>query len=214
MKLAQKPDDKRLIRGEESRRLILQAAISSIAALGLGNMTLDRVAERAGISRALVVFHFKSKSKLIEDVLNYLGKQYSAGWDSVVKDESGSAMLRILRLVDYDIRFACENPQYVSAWHAFWGESKGNQLYRELAVPRDERYESEMKKLFSRVIEEGDYKEDELPSITTGLYAMLFGVWVESHLNPGPDNYNRYMKAARLFLSKIFPKQPLPELTG
>jgi AcrR family transcriptional regulator len=214
MKVAQKSKDKRRIRGEESRALILQAAISSIAALGLGNMTLDRVAKRAGISRALVVFHFKSKNKLIEEVLNYLGNQYSAGWDLVVKDETGPAMLRILRLVDYDIRFACENPQYVSAWHAFWGESKGNALYRELVVPRDERYESEMKQLFSRVIEEEGSDKAELTSITTGLYVMLFGIWVESHLNPGPDDYNRYMKAARLFLSKIFPKQPLPELSG
>jgi hypothetical protein len=40
---------------------------------------------------------------------------------------------------------------------------------------------------------------------------MLFGFWVESHLNPGPDDYNRYMKAARLFLARVFPNQPLPE---
>ena len=211
MKLAQKPKDKRRIRGEESRKLILQAAISSIAALGLGNMTLDRVAKGAGISRALVVFHFKSKNKLIEEVLNYLGNQYSAGWDLVVKDETGPAMLRILRLVDYDIRFACENPQYVSAWHAFWGESKGNALYRQLAVPRDERYAREMKQLFARVIEDGGYDQEELPSITTGLYVMLFGIWVESHLDPGPDDYNKYMKAIRLYLGKCFPKQALPE---
>jgi len=114
MEAVQKPTDKRRIRGEESRKLILQAAISSIAALGLGSMTLDRVAERAGISRGLVVFHFKSKNNLIVEVLNYLGNQYASGWDTVVKSNSGSSMLKILRLVDYDIRFACENPQYIS----------------------------------------------------------------------------------------------------
>jgi len=211
MEAAHKPTDKRRIRGEESRKLILQAAISSIAALGLGSMTLDRVAERAGISRGLVVFHFKSKNNLIVEVLNFLGNQYSSGWDTVVKSNSGSSMLKILRLVDYDIRFACENPQYISAWHAFWGESKGNLLYHELVVPRDERYEKEMKQLLAQIIDEGGYDRRELPSITTGLFAMMFGIWVESHLNPGPDDYDKNTKATRLFLSKVFSGQPLPE---
>ena len=78
-------------------------------------------------------------------------------------------------------------------------------------MPRDERYAREMKQLFSMVIEEEGSDKAELPSITIGLYAMLFGIWVESHLNPGPDDYNRYMKAARLFLARVFPNQPLPE---
>jgi len=211
MEATQKPIDKRRIRGEESRKLILLAAISSIAALGLGPTTLDRVAERAGISRGLVVFHFKSKNNLIKEVLNYLGNQYSSGWDAVVKDSSGSSMLKILRLVDYDIRFACEYPQYVSAWHAFWGESKGNMLYHEFAVPRDKRYEGEIKQLLAQVIDEGGYDRRELPSITTGLVAMMFGIWVESHLDPGPDDYDKNTKAARLFLGKVFPRQPLPK---
>jgi len=211
MEATQKPADRRRIRGEESRKLILQAAISSIAALGLSPMTLDRVAERADVSRALVVFHFKSKNNLIGEVLHYLGNQYSSGWDAVVNDNKGSSMLKILRLVDYDIRFACENPQYVSAWHAFWGESKGNLLYHEFAVPRDERYEGEIKQLLAQVIDEGGYDKRELPSITTGLFAMMFGIWIESHLNPGPDDYDRNTKAARLFLSKVFPGQSLPE---
>ena len=64
-----KTPDKRRLRGEQSRRLILQAVIDSIALEGLGRFTLDRVAERVGISRGLVVFHFKSKKNLIEEVL-------------------------------------------------------------------------------------------------------------------------------------------------
>jgi len=211
MEVTQNPVDKRRIRGEESRKLILQAAISSIAALGLGPMTLDRVAGRAGISRGLVVFHFQSKNNLIKEVLNYLGRQYSSGWDAVVKDNRGSSMFKLLRLVDYDVRFACENPQYVSAWHAFWGESKGNLLYHELAVPRDKLYESEMEQLLARVIDEGGYDKRELQTITTGLVAMMFGIWVESHLNPGTDDYDKNTKATRLFLSKVFPRRPLPE---
>jgi AcrR family transcriptional regulator len=59
MSVAEKTADKRRVRGEESRKLILKAAVDSIATMGLGKLTLDRVADRAGISRGLVVFHIK-----------------------------------------------------------------------------------------------------------------------------------------------------------
>lgn len=209
MQAVEKPKDKRRERGEESRRLILQAAIMSIAALGLSNMTLDRVAERAGVSRALVVFHFKSKNKLQEEVLQYLGRTFAQGWDAVKKDAGASHLEKLIQLVDYDIRFAYENPNYVSAWHAFWGESKGNLLYQNLSIPRDERYSLELEQLIAGIIDEGGYDREELKPIEMALGAILFGVWIKSHLSLDLDDCDRYLKSVRLFLSKSFPRHTI-----
>ena len=197
--------DKRRMRGEESRKVILQSAIDSIAAFGLGSMTLDRVAERAGISRGLVVFHFKSKSKLLEAVLDFLGKQYEAGWNIVYQETSDSSMEKILSLIDYDIRFAYENPKYVSAWHAFWSEAKGNMLYHNISFPRDVNYEGQLEELIVEALEEQNGESAEAKMITMGLTAMMFGVWVESHLNPDPGDCAKYMQALRFYLNKCFP---------
>ena len=207
MQVTSKTRDKRRMRGEESRKAILQSAIDSIAASGLGSMTLDRVAERAGISRGLVVFHFKSKSKLLEEVLNYLGKQYESGWNTVYEKEAGSAIEKILALVDYDIQFAYENPKYVSAWHAFWGEAKGNLLYHDISFPRDISREDQLGELIADVVKDQAGDPAEAAPITMGLSAMMFGVWVESHLNPDPDDCARYMQAVRVYLRKCFPVQ-------
>lgn len=209
MRAAEKPKDKRRERGEESRRLILQAAILSIASLGLSNMTLDRVAEKAGVSRGLVVFHFKSKNKLHEEVLQYLGRTFAQGWDRVKKDASASNLERLIQLVDYDIRFAYENPNYVSTWLAFWGESKGNFLYQNLSVPRDERYSLELEQLIAGIIDEGGYDREELKPIAMALSAILFGVWIKSHLSLDLGDCDRYLKAMRLFLSKSFPRHTM-----
>ena len=210
MQASAKTKDKRLQRGEASRKQILAAAVASIAALGLGGMTLDRVAERAGISRALVVFHFKSKSRLLEEVLEYLGGRYAEGRAAVLEDKAAPALERLLRLVDYDIRFAYEHPRYVSAWHAFWGESKGNLLYQNLSFPRDKDYAGELEQLVAEIIDEGGYASAELQPISMALSAMLFGVWVESHLNPRPEDCERYLQALRLLLGKTFPAHKLP----
>ena len=202
--------DKRRLRGEESRRLILKAAVDSIAMDGLGRLTLDRVAGRVGISRGLVVFHFKSKKNLVEEVLQYLSVQYSGGWYEIVAEKDEDEVSKLLRLIDYDIRFACENPRYISAWHAFWGDSKGNMLFNELAVPRDEGYAQDMAGLLAKISAAGAYDQQDLPSITQGLVVMMFGIWTQLHLNPGADDYSANMQAVRLFLKKMFPNTPFP----
>jgi AcrR family transcriptional regulator len=198
------------MRGEESRRLIVQAAIACIATQGLSNTTLDRVADRTGVSRALVVFHFKSKSGLLTEVLDFLGTRYSEGWDATIAAGGASTIEKILRLLDYDVRFASENPEFLSAWHAFWGEANGNSLYRELSFPRDRRYAQDIHQLLATLFEEGGYDQSDLTPAQTGINAMLFGLWVEAHLNPGADDYRKGMAAVRLFLSKVFPNHPLP----
>ena len=201
--------DKRRLRGVESRQLILQAAVDSIAATGLGRFTLDRVAERIGISRGLVVFHFKSKEKLVEEVLDYLGADFAAGWNAILAQQTDD-ITRLLRLLDYDIRFACENPKYVSAWHAYWGDAKGHMLFHEQVVPRDEGYASDLAQLLEKICDEGGYDKQDLSSVVRGLVAMMFGVWVQLHLNPGQNDYAVSIKAIRLFLQKMFPRTEFP----
>ncbi len=206
-------NDKRRARGNETRSRILKSVITIIATLGLGNSTLDRVAEHAGVSRALVVFHFKSKKKLIQEGLDYLGRIYSQGWDSVAaSSEDFTTMEKILCLINYDIRFVRDNREYLSVWAAFWGESKGSVLYREQAVPRDQRYTKELKELLARYITEEGYEIQNLHLIISGLNAMQFGIWIESHLDPKPDDYQTGMAAVQLFLANTFPKKPLPEI--
>jgi TetR/AcrR family transcriptional repressor of bet genes len=211
MSVAEKTADKRRVRGEESRKLILKAAVDSIATMGLGKFTLDRVADRVGISRGLVVFHFQSKDNLIEEVLSYLGRQYQGGWEAVLGGEAKSDMERLVRLIDYDIRFACENPKYVSAWHAFWGEAKGNIMYQEQVVQRDIGYSRDMEHLLEKISGDGEYDKQELSLVTRGLFVMMFGIWVQVHLNPDPNDYELNSKAVRLFLGRMFPNTKIPD---
>jgi TetR/AcrR family transcriptional repressor of bet genes len=211
MEVAEKTVDKRRVRGEESRKLILKAAVDSIATFGLSKLTLDQVAERVGISRGLVVFHFKSKDNLIEEVLSYLGRQYHSGWEAILNGEAKSDMDKLVRLIDYDIRFAHENPNYLSAWHAFWGEAKGNVMYQEQEGQREKGYSRDMERLLAKISGDGEYDRNELALVSRGLFVMMFGIWVQLHLNPGPNDYEINRKSVRLFLSRMFPNTEIPE---
>ncbi len=199
-------NDRRRRRGAESRQAIIEAAITCIATRGLCNTTLDRVAERAQVSRALVVFHFKSKSRVLIEVLDYLSTEYSAGWDAVLARPGTTPSETVLRLLEYDVRFASERPDYLSVWHAFWGEAKGSTLYREVIFPRDERYGRDLRTVLGALIKEGGYDEIDPKAVETGIMAMLFGLWLSAHLNPTPDHFSHSMHVLRVYLASVFPR--------
>jgi len=202
----QQSTDRRRRRGAESRQAIIEAAIACIATRGLCTTTLDRVAERAQVSRGLVVFHFKSKSRMLVDVLNYLSTEYSTGWDAVLARPGATPSETILHLLEYDVGFASERPDYLSVWNAFWGEAKGSTLYREVILPRDERYAGDLRTVLVALIEEGGYDDVDAKAMETGIWAMLFGLWLSAHINPTPDHYGHSMRVLHVYLASVFPR--------
>lgn len=206
MSTAWQATDKRRLRGEKSKKAIIKAAIGAIAEQGLRGATLERVAHKAEVSRALVVFHFKSKTGMLTAVLNHVGNVYADGWDALLSTSGISTSDQLLRLLEYDVRFASERPDFLSVWHAFWGEAKGSSLYREVSYPRDERYESDLRKLLGDLAEEGGYENIDVSAVETGMFAMLFGLWRNSHLALDANDYDTGMQAIRVYLSKLFPR--------
>ena len=194
------------MKGEVSRRAIIDAAIGCIAKRGLRGSTVDTVARQADVSRTLVLFHFKSKNQLHIEVLRHIGGEFSAGWDAALADESGSPGERLLRLLSYDVRFVHDYPQYVSVWHAFWGEAKGSTLYREMSSPRDRRYRNDVHLLLETLVDDDGGYDVDLTAAIDGLEAMLFGFWLAEHLNPRPDQHADGMRALRAYLSALFPR--------
>ena len=157
MQSAQQVTDGRRVRGERTKRVIIDSLIDCIASRGLRNTTMDSVAERANVSRALVVFHFKSRNKMHIDLLNHLGARFSDGWNAVLSDDSGTPSERLLRLLEYDVGFASEHPKFLAVWYAFWGEAKGSTLYREVGFPRDQRYMKDVRALLLELVRDGAY---------------------------------------------------------
>lgn len=206
MPAIQEPGDLRRRRGEASRQAIIEAAIASIASGGLCNMTLDRVAERARVSRALVVFHFKSKSRMLVDVLNHMEAEFSAGWDEILNRPDQTPSETLLNLLEFDVRFGRDRPDYLSVWNAFWGEANGSTLYREVILPRDERYGRDLRALIAALVEDGGYDRVDPKATETGIMAMLFGLWLNAHVNPTPDYYSRSMHVLRVYLASVFPR--------
>lgn len=62
------------------QRQLLQATIETIAELGYGRASLARIAQRAGVSKGVITYHFTSKDRLIELVVDHV---YASSWAAV-----------------------------------------------------------------------------------------------------------------------------------
>ena len=206
MQSLQKVTDKRRLKGEKTKQAILKSAISCIARQGLHDATLERVAQKAKVSKALVAFHFKSKTGMLAAVLDHQETNFEKGWDAILAGNSISTSEKLLELLEYDVRFSVEHRDFISVWHAFWGEAKGSSLYRKLSHPRDERYESNARRLLSTLVKEGPYDDINVTAVERGINAMMFGIWRDSHLAHGPNDYNNGMQAIYVYLHNVFPQ--------
>jgi len=69
----------------ETRTKTIAAAIASLASLGYAGTTLSNIAQRVGVSRSALVYHFESKNALMVAVIDALydqmGSSYRAALD-------------------------------------------------------------------------------------------------------------------------------------
>jgi AcrR family transcriptional regulator len=124
----------------ESRQRILAAAARNIAELGLAGVRMATIAREAGVSTALLHYHFDTKERLFAEVLAF-SYERSAELDQAALDQAGgSAAARLSAYLD---RCLPIDETLAEAW-LLWQEldllclrqpelaTMGNELYARL----------------------------------------------------------------------------------
>ena len=141
---------------------------------------------------------------MLTAVLDHQETIFENGWDTILAGNNISTSAKLLELLDYDVRFSVKHRDFISVWHAYWGEPEGSSLYRNLSQPRDKRYERDVRRLLSDLTEEGKYSDINIAAIERGINAMMFGIWRDSHLTHAPNDYSNGMQAIYAYLQNVF----------
>ena len=100
---------------ETARRAqIMAAAIDTIAELGYGQASLARIAETAGTSKGVILYHFDGKDDLIRELVSELSAKGRAYLGPRLEAEpAGTGMLRTY--IESNLAFIRENRNHVLA---------------------------------------------------------------------------------------------------
>ena len=66
-----------MTKGNETKELILKAALDFSSKLGLESLSIGELAKRVGMSKSGLFGHFNSKEKLQKMVIDYAAKNYT-----------------------------------------------------------------------------------------------------------------------------------------
>ncbi|MBK8957537.1 MAG: TetR/AcrR family transcriptional regulator [Proteobacteria bacterium] len=106
-----------------SDQRMLDAAVALICERGAAGTTLKEVGERAGYSRGLASYRFRSKGGLSAFIIRSIGESWLRELRRVVKDKVG--VDAIAAATDAHFRFIVEGSDHIRAFYMLWFDSIG-----------------------------------------------------------------------------------------
>jgi phenylpropionate dioxygenase-like ring-hydroxylating dioxygenase large terminal subunit/AcrR family transcriptional regulator len=193
------------VSGAERRRELIDAAVAAIAEHGLSNVTLAKVAAGAGLTAAMINFHFNSKEALLLATLEHLGEEFDQAVRSAVDGADGDAGAALLALIDVMLDPQVSEPGKVAVWYAFISESRAREGYLRVCGELDRTYYRIFSELFSNLLADRAAATVDTEALAGGLVGLLESQWQELLFER--DDYDRAAarRRCRRYLASVCP---------
>ena len=191
---------------EEVRRdQILRAAFEVAAKGGLPGLTVRGVAAEAGLSHALVIFHFKRKELLLQELLDWLLQTTSVLDVSEDIARFPRALDRLHALLQQEMTRLSHDPRQIRIFLEFWALGVRDEPIRFRISEELERYRSAFRIHIEELIEA---EPATFPGITAdGLAAVavswIQGCAVQAMIDPKHFDHDEYLAAVRGILGQL-----------
>lgn len=188
-----------------SRRMkarIIGATVEVVAQHGLSATTLARVADYAGVSQGVLVFHFKSKSGLFNATCRQLVQDYMAVWQPVL--EEPDPVRRVVGLVKADFDISICGPTQLALWFAFWGDGGASQWYDEDCRNADVSRDQAMLAACRALTADDPANNPELLAVAIDRFTD--GLWLQMHLRRGELSRDQALDMALRHLGLLVPE--------
>jgi TetR/AcrR family transcriptional repressor of bet genes len=205
MPIAASKSSRRTESRQARRQQLVEATISCIAKLGLGNTTLAKVAQEAGLSQGIVNLHFDSKDNLLNETLRYVAKDYDEHLERTITRAPPDAASKIRALMEMDLKPAVCDRKKLAVWFAFWGEVKSVPTYRKICQAYDSKHRDMLVALAQDVIDDGNYANVSAQQVADGLSSMTDGLWLSCLIDPKSWDRHAAMDVIMSYLLGVFP---------
>jgi AcrR family transcriptional regulator len=176
---------------DSRREQMLRAALEVIAERGYADTRIADVAERIGISPALVIYYFKTKDQLLTEAIRYLDNiWYATGQRRM--SELPTAAARIEEVVAMScLPEADADPRSSwTLWLDFWTLAARNPEVAGLRQRDDERWRTMISSLVTDGQRDGEFRAVDADNFAVLLCSLLDGLAIQIALDDpvvGPE---------------------------
>jgi TetR/AcrR family transcriptional regulator, regulator of autoinduction and epiphytic fitness len=144
-------------RVERSRRVILEAVLDELGAVGYGAMTIEGVAARAGVGKSTIYRHWSGKLALVEDAFRTLKAPVQAPETGTLPERVAGLLEQIACVVEQSTYSACMPALIEAAEH----DPQVRDLHRRFSAER----RAILVDLLREAVESGELPPDTDPEL-------------------------------------------------
>lgn len=171
---------KKLSIGEIRRRELSQAAFEELVVSGIRGTTLEKVAQRAGVSKGVVLHHFKDKEKLFEAVMRRANGLLAEGVVELLA-HSESPVERICAVIVGNFAEPIFNQQICHAWICLCAEAPFNPENRRIQSIIQSRLQSNLMHAIQQLTD-----RETARAVALQVSLSIDGVWLRASLRKEP----------------------------
>ncbi|MTI44510.1 TetR family transcriptional regulator [Roseibium hamelinense] len=164
----------------ERRRSLISATVDAIHESGYCDVTISKIAKRAGVSGGLAHHYFGSKDQLLAATMRHLLKDLGTGLRKRLR-EAETPRARISAIIDGNFSPEQFRPATIAAWLAFYVQSRTNDSNDRLLQIYAARLASNLTFNLRHFMPQG-----EAMRIAEGTASMIDGVWIRQALRNSP----------------------------
>jgi AcrR family transcriptional regulator len=168
----------------DARERILEAACDLIAAEGIDDVRIARVAMRAGASTALVHHYFSTREELLEQALLHSFEQAGDERFAEADGEAPNATAALAEAIEECLPVPGRLERDWVLWVELWLRAAREPGLRPLAASLYARYHEWLEDVLKRGIKSGEFTAPaDLPALTDRTMALLDGLGLRALLH-------------------------------
>ncbi|WP_350335533.1 transcriptional regulator BetI [Coralliovum pocilloporae] len=167
---------------EMRRKALIGAAVDAIHVHGFCDVTVSKIAKRAGVSSGLAHHYFGSKADLLAATMRSLLTDLGEGIRQRVR-LAGSPRARVSAIVDGNFAPDQFQPAVIAAWLAFYVQAQTSENSRRLLKIYSKRLISNLTFHLKELTD-----HDHAFRIAEGIAALIDGFYIRRGLKDGPPD--------------------------
>ena len=187
------------------REQMLKAAFEVASREGIGSLTIRAIAAEAGVSHALVLFHFQRKERLVHALLDWLIETTSVLRVSDDIAHFPRAKDRLHALLQQEMSRLSHEPRHTRLFFEFWALGARHESIRVRISAELERYRAAFKAIMEELLraEPGAFRGVTADGLAAVAVSWIHGCAVQAMIDPGHFDTDEYLAAVRGMVGQL-----------